>query len=47
MEQERQRAQQAQQEVEQERQRAQQAQQRAERLAEYLRSQNIDPDQLM
>ena len=52
VEQERQRAQQ---EVEQERQRAQQemeqerqqAQQRAERLAEYLRSQNIDPDQLM
>ncbi|MBC6478474.1 MAG: Uma2 family endonuclease [Hormoscilla sp. GM7CHS1pb] len=51
VEQERQRAQQAQQEVEQERQRAQQEverqRQRAERLAEYLRSQNIDPDQLM
>ena len=46
-EQERQQRQRAQQEMEQERQRAQQAQQRAERLAEYLRSQNIDPDQLM
>jgi len=53
---ERQRAEQARQRAEQARQRAEQAQQelelerereRAERLAEYLRSQNIDPDQLM
>jgi hypothetical protein len=32
--------------VEQERQRAEQERQRAERLAEYLRSQGIDPDNL-
>ncbi|WP_370460614.1 MULTISPECIES: hypothetical protein [Brasilonema] len=34
------------QQVEQERQRAEQERQRAERLAEYLRSQKIDPDNL-
>ncbi|MBH8572602.1 Uma2 family endonuclease [Nostocaceae cyanobacterium CENA369] len=45
-EQERQRAEQERQRAEQERQRAEQERQRAERLAEYLRSQGIDPDSL-
>ena len=44
-EQERQRAEQAEQQIAQERQRAEQERQRAERLAELLRSQNIDPDE--
>lgn len=39
-----QRAEQAEQQLEQERQRAEQERQRADRLAEYLRSQGIDPD---
>ena len=45
-EQERQRADREQQQAERERQRADEQQQRAERLAEFLRSQGIDPDQL-
>ncbi len=45
-EQESQRAEQERQRAEQERQRAEQERQRAERLAEYLRSQGIDPDNL-
>jgi Uma2 family endonuclease len=45
-EQERQRAEQESQRAEQESQRAEQERQRAERLAEYLRSQGIDPDQI-
>ncbi|QLE57821.1 Uma2 family endonuclease [Nostoc sp. TCL26-01] len=43
-EQERQRAEQERQRAEQERQRAEQERQRADKLAEYLRSQGIDPD---
>ncbi len=46
IEQERQRADQERQRAEQERQRAEQERQRAERLAEYLRSQGINPDDL-
>ncbi|MHC5720385.1 MAG: Uma2 family endonuclease, partial [Nostoc sp.] len=45
-EQERQRAEQERQWAEQEHQRAEQEHQRAERLAEYLRSQGIDPNNL-
>jgi len=45
-EQEAQRAEQQHQRAEQERQRAEQEHQRAERLAEYLRSQGINPDEL-
>ncbi len=40
-------AQERQQQVEQAQQQAQQAQQQAQRLADYLRSQGIDPDQLL
>ncbi|MGH1397187.1 MAG: Uma2 family endonuclease [Trichormus sp.] len=46
VEQERQRAEQERQRAEQERQRAEQERQRADRLAEYLRTQGIDPDNL-
>jgi len=46
-EQEYQRAEQERQQAEQERQRAEQERQRAERLAEYLLSQGINPDQLI
>ncbi|MCU0567464.1 MAG: DUF874 family protein [Oculatellaceae cyanobacterium Prado106] len=45
-EQEKQRAEQEKQRAEQERQRAEQEKQRADRLAEYLRSQGINPDQV-
>jgi len=45
-EQERQRAEQERQRAEQERQRAEQERQRADRLAELLRAQGIDPDQI-
>ncbi|WP_066377056.1 MULTISPECIES: Uma2 family endonuclease [unclassified Anabaena] len=45
-EQERQRAEQERHRAEQERQRAEQERQRADRLAEYLRTQGIDPDNL-
>jgi beta-lactamase superfamily II metal-dependent hydrolase len=46
VERERQRAERERQQAERERQRADEQQQRAERLAEFLRSQGIDPDQL-
>ncbi|UBF27662.1 Uma2 family endonuclease [Kovacikia minuta CCNUW1] len=45
-EQEHQRAEQERQRAEQERQRAEQERQRAEKLAEYVRSQGLDPDEL-
>jgi hypothetical protein len=45
-EQERQRAEQERQRAEQERQRAEQERQRAEKLAQYLRSQGINPDEV-
>jgi Putative restriction endonuclease len=47
VEQEHQRAEQEHQRAEQERQRAEQERQRADRLAEYLRSQGINPDRLI
>jgi uncharacterized protein (DUF3084 family) len=46
VEQERQRAEQERQRAEQERQRAEQERQRAEKLAAYLRSQGINPDEI-